>query len=557
MKHIRLAWAVSILLAPCGAQAAPAPSALAPAAPAPTLVDAAGACNALRSPENGARFVLIPDAPASINSARIVPAGGSHGAADDDLPEICRVEGVIAPTVGFLLRMPTTNWNGKFMMGGCGGPCGNYLEDRIDPALVRHYAVVNTDMGHKGGGWLFGYNNLQGQVDFAYRATHLTAVVAKELIKTFYGSAASRNYFNGCSTGGRQAMIEAQRFPHDFEGIIAGAPVYDEVGDTPYFLEWNILVNTAKDGSTILAEDKLEVVHQAVLQKCDALDGLADGLLMNPARCEFDPRTLVCKAGQSGAQCLTPAQAEVVQKFHDGARNSKGDKLYFGMPWGSEDQWKGFGWISPTGRQRDTTGASITGFLGFESGAPKGPEYSIRDFDYDAHPQRLDLTGVIHNPVNPDLSRFRTAGGKLILFTGWHDNNIPPEATVDYYEAAIRANGGEAATQQFFRLFLPPAVNHCRSGDGGGEIDWITALENWVEKGVAPELVLAHRPVAPYVTAPRALEDYGAPYLKLGRHPYPVGTFDRARPVYPYPSWTRYSGKGDPADPKSWVKVAR
>ncbi len=555
MNAVHVGIAFSILLSsawatPAFAQGAPAPGA--------ALADAVAACAALRSPENGARFALIPDAPASINSARIVPAGGTHGAADDDLPEICRVEGVIAPTVGFLLRMPTRNWNGKFMMGGCGGPCGNYLEDRIDPALVRNYAVVNTDMGHKGGGWLFGYNNLQGQIDFAYRATHLTAVVAKVLIKTFYGNPASRNYFNGCSTGGRQAMIAAQRFPHDFDGIIAGAPVYDEVGDTPYFLEWNLLVNTAPDGSTILTSDKVDVVHDAVLKKCDALDGLADGMLMNPARCEFDPKSIVCKAGGDTARCLTPAQAEVVQKFHDGARNSKGEKLYFGMPWGSEDQWKNFfGWVSPDGRQRDVIGTSITGYLGFESGAPKGPQYGIRDFDYDAHPSRLDLTGVIHNPVNPDLSRFRKAGGKLILFTGWHDNNIPPDATIDYYEAAMRANGGEAATREFFRLFLPPAVNHCRGGDGGGELDWITALEDWVEEGVAPESVLAHRPVKPYVTAPRAMEDYGGSYMKLGRHPLPPGSYDRLRPVFAYPAWTRYAGKGDPADPKSWVKVTR
>jgi Tannase and feruloyl esterase len=553
MKDVRLVFAVSMLWASW-----PAPDALAQATPPPPLADAVAACEALRSPENAAKFARIPDAPSSINSARIVPAGGTHGAADDDLPEICRVEGVIAPTVGFLLRMPTKDWNGKFMMGGCGGPCGNYLEDRIDPALVRRYAVVNTDMGHKGAGWLFGYNNLQGQVDFAYRATHLTAVVAKQLIEAFYGNAASRNYFNGCSTGGRQAMIAAQRFPHDFEGIIAGAPVYDEVGDTPYFLEWNMLVNTAKDGSTILTEDKLEVLHQAVLKKCDALDGLADGLLMNPARCEFDPKSIVCKGGQDAARCLSAEQADVVQKFRDGARNSKGEKLYFGMPWGSEDQWKNFfGWVSPTGRQRDVVGTSITGYLGFESGAPKGPEYRIRDFDYDAHPQRLDLTGVIYNPVNPDLSRFRKAGGKLILFTGWHDNNIPPEATIAYYEAAIRANGGEAATKEFFRLFLPPAVNHCRGGDGGGEVDWISALENWVERGVAPDVVMAHRPIQPYVTAPRALEDYGSTYSKLGRHPMLPGSYDRARPVFPYPAWTRYSGKGDPADPKSWVQVAR
>jgi feruloyl esterase len=464
---------------------------------------------------------------------------------------------VISPTVGFLLRMPTRDWNGKFMMGGCGGPCGNYLEDRIDPALVRHYAVVTTDMGHKGTGWLFGYNNYQGQIDFAYRATHLTAVVAKEIIRAFYGAPAARNYFNGCSTGGRQAMIEAQRFPNDFEGIIAGAPVYDEVGDTPYFLDWNTLANTAPDGTTILTADKLQVLHRAVLEKCDALDGLRDGLLMNPARCSFDPRSIVCRPGADAAQCLTAQQAEVAQKFHDGARNSKGEKLYWGMPWGSEDQWLGFGWVAPDGRQQRLQGLSITGYLGLASGAPAGPQYRTGDFDFDRHPQRLDLSGTLYNPVNPDLSRFRKAGGKLILFTGWHDNNIPPEASVDYYEAAVRANGGEAATQEFFRFFMPPAVNHCRGGDGGGEIDWISALENWVEKGVAPDGLLAYHLSQPYPTAPRALEDYGANYMKLGRHPLQPGSFDRVRPVYPYPASTRYSGKGDPAAAQSWVRAPR
>ena len=522
---------------------------------AATPADPAAACAALRGADSAAKFALIPDAPAGIHSAQIVAAGGSHGLADDDLPEICRVEGVISPTVGFLVRMPTKNWNGKFMMGGCGGPCGNYLEDRIDPALVRNYAVVNTDMGHKGTTWLFGYNNLQGQIDFAYRATHLTAVVAKEIIRAFYGSAARRNYFNGCSTGGRQAMIEAQRFPSDFEGIIAGAPVYDEVGDTPYFLDWNTLANTDKDGRTIFTADKIGVLHQAVLAKCDALDGLRDGLLMNPARCIFNPRSIVCGTGEDPRQCLTAEQAEVVQKFRDGARNSKGEKLYFGMPWGSEDQWLGFGWINASGVQRQMAGLSITGYLGLASGAPAGPAFKAGDFDMDLHPARLDLTGTLYNPVNPDLSRFQKAGGKLILFTGWHDNNIPPEASMAYYEAAMRANGGEQATQQFFRFFMPPAVNHCRGGDGGGEIDWITALENWVENGQAPDRVLAHHLTRPYVLAPRAVEDYGAPYMKLGRHPLPPGSYDRVRPVFPYPASTRYAGKGNPADPGNWVRA--
>lgn len=511
------------------------------------------ACARLFTRASGEAFAQIPDAPTAINSVRIIPAGGTHGVADDDLPEICRVEGVISPTIGFLLRMPTKNWNGKFMMGGCGGPCGNYLEDRIDQALVRNYAVVNTDMGHKGTGWLFGYNNRQGQIDFAYRATHLTAKAAKEIVAAFYGKRASRNYFMGCSTGGRQAMIEAQRFPNDFDGIIAGAPVYDELGDSPYFIEWNLRANTASDGSTILTKDKIDVVHTAVMKQCDAADGLADELLMNPLSCEFDPRSLICKPGQNAAQCLTPEQADVAQKFRDGARNSKGQQIYWGIPWGAEKAWINyFGWVSPTGRQYTGSGYSITGWLGYSSGPPGGATYKVEQFDYDRDPGRLDLVGDIYNPVNPDLSRFRARGGKLILFHGTDDNNIPVEASIDYYRKATRANGGAAQTRDFFRLFTPPGMDHCRGGPGGGEVDWIAALENWVEKGAAPETVVAYRMKAPYPSASRSIEDHGGPYAKLGRHPLATASYDLARPVYSWPVSTRYAGKGDPALAASW-----
>lgn len=520
----------------------------------PTGQGIAARCVALSGEAAAARYARLPDAPTGINSVRVMPAGGSHGVADDDLPEYCRIEGTIAPTIGFLLRLPTTGWNGRFVMGGCGGPCGNYLEDRIDHALVRKYAVVTTDMGHKGSGWLFAYDNLQGQTDFAYRATHLTAVVAKQIVADVYGRAADYAYFAGCSTGGRQALIEAQRFPGDFNGILAGAPVYDEIGDTPYFLEWNILADTGPDGRSILGRDMLPGLHKAVLSACDGLDGLKDGIIQDPQKCRFDPKTIVCHPGAAATGfCLTPEQAAVVQKFHDGARNSKGEPLYFGMPWGSEEQWTLF--IGADGRQHWPNGTSITGYMGFERSP--GPAYRITDFDYDHDPARLDMPGVIQNPINPDLSRFHKAGGKLILYHGWNDNNIPTEASIAYYKAAELANGGPVATRQFFRMFNPPAVNHCRGGEGGGEIDWLTAIEDWVEKGKAPDAVVAYRPVNPYPTAPRASEDYGQTYSKFGRHPLARSYYDTARPVYAYPESTRYLGKGDPADAASWGPVSR
>ena len=546
-KFARFLAATSLLATPA---ASPLAAQTTPAAAPPT----ADACTALRGPAMASKLAMIPDAPTAINSAVVVPAGGTHGVADNDLPEICRVEGYINPTTGFLVRMPTKSWNGKFMMGGCGGPCGNYLEDRIDHALVRNYAVVTTDMGHKGTGWVWAYNNPQGQLDFAFRATHLTAVVAKEIVAAFYGQRASKNYFIGCSTGGRQAMIEAQRFPTDFDGIVAGAPVYDEVGDTPYFLEWNKLVNTAKDGSSIITVAASKTIHAAVLKQCDALDGIKDGLLMNPARCTFDPKTIVCGSAKADpAMCITAEQAVVAQKFHDGARNSKGEKLYWGMPWGSEDQWVNyFGWVSPTGRQDAPPGGSITGYVGYASGAPSGPAYRITDFDYDKDPARLDLTGPIFNPVNPDLSRFAQAGGKLIMFHGWNDNNIPVEASIDYFDKTTRTAGGPKAAAAFLRFFTPPGINHCRGGDGGGEIDWISAIETWVEKGKAPDMVTAYRPKAPYPVVARSVEDYGLFYTKFGRHPLAPDYYDTARPVYAYPLIAHYVGRGDPALPGSW-----
>jgi feruloyl esterase len=517
------------------------------AGPPPSKEGAESACHALASAESAAKFAQIPDAVTSINSAQIVPAGGRHTVADNDLPEICRVEGYIAPTIGFLVRMPTKDWNGKFMMGGCGGPCGNYLEDRIDPALVRNYAVVTTDMGHKGSGWQWAYNNPQGQVDFAYRATHLTALVAKEIIEAFYSRPAAHNYFFGCSTGGRQAMIEAQRFPTDFEGIVAGAPPYEETGDSPYFIDWNVNSNTDESGHPILTAALLPLLHEAVLAACDAADGVKDGVIQNPLACHFDPHTLVCKTSGS-SDCLTAAQADVAQKIYDGASDSKGRKLYWGMPRGSEDQWAP--WLTP----RSSQGLSIVGYMGFSPSAP--PSWKTTDFNYDTDPARLSLNRALFNPLNPDLSEFKSAGGKLILFHGDNDNNIPVGASIAYYESAVRTLGGLAQTDTFFKFYTPPGVNHCRGGDGGGSIDWIAALENWVEKGQAPDRLVAYHRPKEYPQVPREVTDYGATYSKFDRFPLDSSEYDRARPLFPYPAIARYKGKGDPTQPDSYVRAS-
>jgi len=512
-------------------------------------------CAGLLAPATALKFAEIADAPTTIVSAKVIPAGGNGTKVEADLPEICRVEGQISPNIGFLLRMPTKTWNGKFLMGGCGGPCGNFTYGRDDVVLARNYAVVSTDMGHKGPGWMFIYHNLEAMVDFGYRSTHVTAVAAKAIIETYYGKKASRNYFWGCSTGGRQAMVEAQRFPKDFEGIVAGAPVWNQTGNQPLFSLWATRINIGSDGRPILDAAKLELVHKAVIEACDAADGLKDGILQDPRRCDWDPKRIQCQSGES-ANCLTSAEANVVRKIYEGASTSDGQRLYWGMMRGSEDQWKS--WLGvgdkPAAALGDASGKNnVVGYRSFFY-AP-GPSYSLFDFNYDVDPARLALTEIMFNAQNPDLRKMRETGAKLILYAGWNDNNIPPEAAVDYYQTATRALGGPTATLPFFRLFLLPAVNHCQYGLGGGEADWLGALEAWVERQEAPDaIVVYHMRQEPYPSFGKS-NDGDEPRTLNPRFPLNAASYDRSRPVFAYPGVARYAGKGDANLATSWTKT--
>jgi feruloyl esterase len=494
------------------------------------------------------RFAQIPDAPTSIISAKLIPeANGS--------PEYCRVEGQIAPTIGFVLQLPTADWNGKVMMGGCGGPCGRIPVEGANPALSRHYAVVSTDMGHKGLGWLFADQNLQAEIDFGTRSTHLTAVVAKDIVDAYYGKPPAQTYFNGCSTGGRQAMVEAQKFPEDFSGIIGGAPPYFETGDTPLFLSWGARANIDADGKPIVDASKLPMIHQAVLKSCGPKDGLTDGPLMNPQSCKWDPSEIMCKGDAKGDSCLTLQEADVVRKIYDGATNSKGRKLYFGMSRGSEMNWAPY-FINSEGKPSlylsgfAGPGNSIMTYAAFFYSP--GPKYAETDFNYDTDLPKIAVMESLYNAQNPDLRAFKEAGGKFILYHGWDDNQIPAAASVDYYQMVTRAMGGEKLTKDFIRLFMLPGVGHCRGGVGGSEVDWITALEDWVENGKAPEAVTAyHMATDPY--KPLTVGSETVP--QFPRYPLAEDGFDRSRPVYPYPDIARYSGKGDPNKASSWEKA--
>lgn len=487
-------------------------------------------------------LAALPEAPTALMQAEVVEAY-------DDVPEVCRVNGIVAPDIQFELRMPTKDWNGRFMHYGCGGACGVVYRPQLEEPLARGYAVVSSDMGHTGApnNWLFMYANLQAVIDFSYRATHVVTLAAKQVVAAYYGTPAKYSYFMGCSTGGVQGVIEAQRYPEDFDGIVAGAPAYSS---GPMFLDWNIRANLDAEKRGILDPAKLPMVRKAVLARCDRLDGDVDGILQDPRACGFDPGELQCRADDA-ADCLTAAEVEVIRRMYAGPSTSDGESLAYGqggLSKGSEYEWSPM-YVGARG-VRSPTGGFAPGRYG-EGIYPLGPESAGKPFDYDEDPKRGNLLylgqtlGWLRYASNPDLRRFRDHGGKLILWHGWDDAEVAPGASVDYYELTSRTMGGDAATQRFFRLFMLPGVAHCRRGPGCDAVDWISYIEAWVEQGQAPEQVISHHLAKEqnYLGLPRP------------RYPLPAGSFDHARPVYPYPATVRYRGRGDPKDAGSWRKV--
>jgi feruloyl esterase len=486
---------------------------------------------------NKERFARIPDAPTAIFKAEIDPPDGI-------IPEVCKIDGVIAPNIGIEMRLPTKAWNGKFMEYGCGGACGLIYNPQLREPLSRGYATIASDMGHSGQTNLYTYASMSAIIDFTYRATHVVALVGKEATDMFYGKPPKKSYYMGCSTGGVQGVIEAQRFPNDFNAILVSAPAYSS---GPSYLAWGAHANLDKNGNGIMDPDKLPMVRKAVLDACDALDGLKDGLLMDPTQCKWDPGAIECKAGVNTKQCLTHDEVEVVRKIYAGPMNSKGELLSYGpagMQRGSEYGWSP-SFIAPKGqkatRLEDVASSFGRGFY------PTVAANAFHEYDYDTDPQRGDILSWLRYGMNPDLRRFRDAGGKMILYHGWDDNEVAPGSSVDYYQTTSMTMGGYEATQKFFRLFMLPGVGHCRRGPGGDAGDFLTALENWDDKGQAPdEMIMFHlKKEQNYLGLPRPI------------YPLEAGSYDRTRPVYPYPDVAKYSGKGDPTVASSWEKAPR
>jgi len=503
----------------------------------PSAARAQSGGNFSRAADSPLHYTLAPEHPSrscaslrdalpadtTATSASIVPA---HG----EVPEHCRVRGLIAPAIRFEVNLPT-DWSRRIYMFGNGGYAGEDLDaparrDLSDGALRRGFATTQTNTGHDARRQPLG--TFMGDdaklVDYAFRAVHRTLDTAKRLAAVYYGRPAAFSYWDGCSTGGRQGLMSAQRFPDDFDGILDGAPVLNFV-DTMIVYVWNAKA-LAGTGLTV---DKAKTIARAAYTRCDAEDGLADGLIADPRRCDFDVERDVpqCPAGQDGADCLTPAQAEAVSKIYAGITRPDGSHYFFGYPKGAEvvgaasdgSDRQVSGWerwfIGVNGEPSQQT-LYMSSFMRYGAFGREETDFDPARFDFGRDPARMDEIRALLNANDPDLSGFRRHGGKLLMYHGWADTALTPFMSIDYYERATKINGPD--TPDFFRLFMIPGMAHCRGGVATDRFDGISALVNWVENGAAPDRI----------TAERMLD----------------GKLVRSRPLCPYPQSAVYSGTG-------------
>ena len=430
------------------------------------------------------------------------------------LPAFCRVQGVLHPTpdshIAFEAWLPDQTWNGRFQGVGNGGFAGSIGYSGLVAAMQGGYAAASTDTGHSQGGtdasWARGHP--EKVVDFGWRAVHLTAVAGKTLAEAFYGGPPRHSYFTSCSNGGRQGLMEAQRFPQDYDGIIAGAPAYNWTGLFTGFV-WNAQA-LSRPGAMIPAA-KTSAIAAAVLADCDTLDGVKDGLVSDPRQCRFDAEKLKCAEKETNA-CLTGPQLAALRAIYQGPRTSKGERIYFGFLPGGETAPGSPGWdlwifgAAPGASVQNAFGGN---FVRYIVGAPDGWTPANFDFDRDFEPLKTK-TSAAFNATDPDLSRFAAHGGKLILFHGWSDAAIPATGTIAYRDQVVRQMGA-AKADTFVRLFMVPGMHHCGGGTGPSDLDQggvpspgrdpstslAAALEAWVEQGRAPEQVVARQLPAP------------------------------------------------------------
>ena len=479
------------------------------------------------APCENVRTLTLPNT--TITSAQLVPAGpytpppqGPPGGpvaapAPIILPEHCRVSVVLTPSsdshVEMEVWLPAENWNGKFQAVGNGGWAGTISYPAMAAALQEGYATASNDTGHKGGNALFALGHPEKLVDFAYRAVHEMTVQSKAIIASYYSRAPRLSYWNGCSTGGRQGLMSAQKYPEDFDAILAGAPANYQT----HLHAWDLAVSVPvlKDPSSAVPASKLQLVNRAAVAACDVRDGVADGLINEPRTCAFDVAALQCRAGDADS-CLTAAQVTAVKRVYAAAKTARGQVVFPGKDPGSETGWGGV-----VGGQQ-APGVSMGSFQVAYNDANWDP----RSFDLDRDLKLVDeKVGAIVNAVSPDLRAFKARGGKLILYHGWNDTAISAGNSIDYHASVLRQMGG--TQDDFIRLYMAPGMQHCGGGPGPNQVNWMGALERWRESGEPPQKL-----EAAHVTNNRV---------------------DMTRPLCPYPQVARYKGVGSTNDAANFV----
>lgn len=500
-------------------------------------------------------FEGVPDAPAKITSAQLqdVAKGefenlvwmSSAPATSSRIKQYCRVNGYVAPQNKFELRLPLpSDWNQSFFFSACGGMCGVTNGAACNAGLARGYASVTGNGGHDS---VFGFDGLWAagapilQDDFAWRSNHVITLAAKAITTRYYGRPIRHSYMAGCSKGGQAVLMEAQRFPEDFDGLLPMAPVYDLTGRAAIAGAWFTQAFSDGKGGSVLNQAAADAVHKSVRAMCGAQTGVEIGLVTEPASCAWKPEMIACKTETGGPDCLTQAQVAAINRLMKPATNSKGEMLY-AYPYipGTETEWARWnfyvlpaaGQVAADSRLGELTPPTLNylvaeQFVKYLADAKPRSGVDPLKFNFDRDPATLSRARKIYDATSHDLRVFKARGGKILMWHGLADAGIMATSSIGYYEGVVKWMGGRENTEDFFRLFLIPGVHHCFGGPGLTDFDALTALENWVEKGQPPAVLIAQR--------------------------LTNGAQERALPIYPYPVVPRYSGSGDPRQAASFI----
>jgi feruloyl esterase len=491
----------------------------------PAIVSAQTPCEQLKA-------LKLPDTTITVTASAgpgplQLPGGPPPTAGAPLLPAFCRVAATLKPSSDSEIKvevwLPSGNtWNGKYLAVGGGGWVGSINYGGMAGALQEGYATSSTDTGHTGGSAEFAVGHPEKVTDFAYRAVHEMTVKAKAIIAAHYGRGPRFSYWTGCSTGGRQGLLEAQRYPADFDGIIAGAPANNQI----QLCAWRFALETQalKDPARVVPPAKTALLHRAVLAACDALDGVQDGFLSDPQKCRFDPATLLCR-GPDSDNCLTAPQLESVKLAYSPVYKKTGEPIYPGLAPGSEA-----GWALLTGVRPEPSGIDLGMFRYV---AHEDPAWDWRSFDLDRDTALADKKAGSMTAVDPDLSAFKARGGKLLIYHGWSDGGsggaISPLNTVEYFSSVLKRMGPNQ--ENWLRLFMVPGMEHCGGGPGPSQFNALAALERWRESDIAPDRITAFHVENNRVTM--------------------------TRPLCPYPNVAVYAGTGSTNDDANFVCKGR